>query len=116
MRPVADMHCDTISALLSLKRSGTDASGTKDAAGLLHNRLHIDLEKLKKGGYLLQNFALFVPLADCEDPFRECAALADLYYEELERNRELIRPVLTWADLEKNRAEGKLSAMLTVTV
>ena len=38
MRPVADMHCDTISALLSLKRSGTDASGTKDAAGLLHNR------------------------------------------------------------------------------
>ena len=114
MRPVADMHCDTISALLSLRRSGTDASGTKAAADLRHNRLHIDLEKLKKGGYLLQNFALFVSLADCEDPFRECAALADLYYEELERNQDLIRPVLTWTDLEKNRAEGKLSAMLTV--
>ena len=131
MRPVADMHCDTISALLSLKRSGeyrpdaavsvpgeglsgADASGAAVCGGLRHNRLHIDLEKLKKGGYLLQNFALFVSIADCEDPFRECATLADLYYEELERNKDLIRPVLTWSDMEKNRAEGKLSAMLTV--
>ena len=61
MRPVADMHCDTISALLSLKRSGEyrpdaavsvpgqglsgeDASGAAVCGGLRHNRLHIDLE------------------------------------------------------------------------
>ena len=45
---VADMHCDTISAL--------------NDSGLRSNHLHIDLNKMKKGDYLVQNFALFINL------------------------------------------------------
>ncbi|HJA91990.1 MAG TPA: dipeptidase [Candidatus Eisenbergiella merdipullorum] len=108
-RLAADMHCDTISALMLMRRRGD-----YPAEGLARNSLHIDLEKLEKGGYLLQNFALFVALSECSDPFRECSALADLYYEELEKNKDRIRPVYHYADIEKNRAEGKLSALLTV--
>ena len=104
------MHCDTISALLEMRRKGTYSAGS----GLLSNSLHVDLEKLEKGGCILQNFALFVALSACDDPFRECTALADLYYEELEKNKDRIRPVYHYEDIEKNRAEGKLSALLTV--
>ena len=117
---VVDMHCDTISALLQRKRdrarSGKPQDGCEEGqeSGLRRSGLHVDLEKLRKGGYLLQNFALFVPLSECGDPFQEFTALADLYYEELEKNRDLIGPVFSWEDLEKNRQEGKLSALLTV--
>ena len=105
-----DMHCDTISALLEMRRKGTYSAGS----GLSSNSLHVDLEKLEKGGCILQNFALFVALSAFDDPFRECTALADLYYEELEKNKDRIRPVYHYEDIEKNRAEGKLSALLTV--
>ncbi len=108
--PAVDMHCDTISALLAMKRRGTYSENNC----LLKNGLHVDLEKLERGGCFLQNFALFVALSECSDPFRECTALADLYYEELEKNKDRIRPVYLYEDIEKNRAEGKLSALLTV--
>lgn len=111
MRTVAvDMHCDTISALLGMRRQGADS----EHAGLLSNGLHVDLEKMERGGCLLQNFALFVAISECSDPFKEYAALADLYYAELEKNKDRIRPVYRYEDIEKNRAEGKLSALLTV--
>lgn len=105
-----DMHCDTIAALLGMRRRGISAENS----GLEKNSLHVDLEKLEKGGCFLQNFALFVALSECSDPFQECMALMDLYYEEMEKNKDRIRPVYRYEDIEKNRAEGKLSAMLTV--
>lgn len=107
---VADMHCDTISALFQMRSSeGASANG-----GLLKNGLHIDLEKLEKGGCFLQNFALFVALSEHSDPLQACVALADLYYEELEKNSGRIRPVYCYEDIVRNRREGKLSALLTV--
>jgi membrane dipeptidase len=50
---VADMHCDTISEIYYALQNGT-------AASLKRNQLHIDMEKLAKGDYLVQNFAMFV--------------------------------------------------------
>ena len=57
---VVDMHCDTILELLSRDLKGKEAS-------LYSNDLSIDLEKMKKGNYLLQNFALFT---DQKEPSR----------------------------------------------
>ena len=108
--PAIDMHCDTISALLAMQRKGICSENNC----LLKNSLHVDLEKLEKGGCFLQNFALFVALSECSDPWKECTALADLYYVELEKNKDRIRPVYRYEDIEKNREEGKLSALLTV--
>lgn len=49
---VVDMHCDTI---LRLYDEGGD---------LLENEFNIDLRKMVKGDYLLQNFAMFVNLGE----------------------------------------------------
>lgn len=108
-----DMHCDTIGALyhkLAEKTEETDAP----LPGLRRSSFHIDLEKLKKAGYLLQNFAVFIFLREDADPFAEALHMIDLYYRELEANRDLIAPVYSWKDIEANRAAGKLSAMLTL--
>ncbi|MDE6063291.1 MAG: dipeptidase, partial [Lachnospiraceae bacterium] len=104
---VVDMHCDTISAILAERRKGKTAE-------LKENDCHVDILKMQKGDYLLQNFALFVDMEACADPWEEVRALFTLYTQEMEANREWIAPVLTWNDIEKNRAEGRMSAMLTV--
>lgn len=102
-----DMHCDTISELFAKRREGSTET-------LFCNSGHIDLEKLKKGDALLQNFALFINKRKCEDPYEEAGRMADFYYRELYENIEWIAPVFTWKDMEKNRLEGKISALLTV--
>lgn len=103
----ADMHCDTVSALLQRKRRG-------EAFSFLDCDCHVNLNKLKKGDYLLQNFALFVDLEACQDPWQEVQELFGLYTQLLFEHSDRIAPVLSFSDIEKNRREGKLSAMLTV--
>lgn len=112
---VIDMHCDTISEL-----------GTQDAV-LRKNALHIDIEKLKRGNYYLQNFALFVPLQEadskpnCEkakhlakNPLEEVLFLIDLFYTELKKNTDILAPVYKFTDIMNNEKNGKISAFLTV--
>ena len=45
---------------------------------------------------------------------QEVLELADVYYDELDKNQDLIRPVYSYADIESNRKAGLMSAMLTV--
>ena len=104
---VIDMHCDTISALSALREQGKPGN-------LRENGLHIDLQRMKGGRYLLQNFALFVQLKKDGDPWERVCRLHELYQEELERNRELIASVLRFSDIAENDRAGKMSAFLTV--
>ncbi len=104
---VVDMHCDTISRLLSLEEEGKPEN-------LRENTGHLDLLRMKRGHYLLQNFALFVELKRDGDPWERVCRLHEVYERELERNRELIAPVLAFSDIAENEAAGKLSALLTV--
>ncbi len=106
---VVDMHCDTISQILYRKK---EKQGER--ADLRKNGLHIDLEKMKQGDYLLQNFAMFVHLKHQENPFEGCMELIDTYYEELRANEEFIAPVYRYQDIVENQAAGKLSALLTI--
>ncbi len=104
---IVDMHCDTISSLLEKREAGKEAV-------LRKNDGHIDLERMQGAGYLLQNFALYVNAGACEDPWERVLRLYRLYQEEMERNREIIAPVLCYGDIAANEAAGKLSALLTV--
>ena len=104
---VIDMHCDTISELLMRKENGNQEE-------LRRNSLHIDLQRMRESRYLLQNFALFVPLEEGRDPWERVCALYGHYQEELERNRDILAPVLTFPDIARNEAAGKMSALLTV--
>lgn len=104
---IIDMHCDTISYLRDLRNCGKEAFLRKNAG-------HVDLIRLQESGYLLQNFALFVYKGNGRNPWDEVCALNEIYQEELRANADLIAPVMRYEDIEKNRRNGKLSALLTV--
>ena len=104
---VVDMHCDTIGELWKAEKAGKPIS-------LRSNSLHIDLEKMQKGDYLLQNFAMFVFLGREKDPLVNVLEMIDVYNRAMAENADIIGSVLNYEDIEKNRAAGKLSGMLTI--
>lgn len=99
---VVDMHCDTILRIYD------------EGGNLFENNLNIDLQKMVKGDYLLQNFAMFVNLGDDFDPLTKAQRLIDLYYREIEKHPELIKPVFCYQDILAHQEEGVMSALLTL--
>ena len=106
--PIIDLHCDTLSRLLADRRAGGGGTLRSGPGG------HVSLEKLRDSGYLLQAFACFVDLKSTEDPWGEVLALAELYREEAEKNRDLLASILSFSDLEQAKAEGRTGGLLTV--
>lgn len=104
---VIDMHCDTIAEIRY-------SQATEKVQNLQENTLQIDLKKMKKGDYLLQNFALFVDMDRKEDPFYSVIHLSDIFYQEMEKNQDCIRQVRNYQDILRNMEDGKMSALLTV--
>ena len=104
---VVDMHCDTISRLYQLKEEGKDVN-------LFNNDINIDINKLKTGNYLLQNFAMFVSLKETKDPYNRAHQYIDYYYQELEKYADYIKPVYCYQDIENNQKNHLSSAMLTL--
>lgn len=98
-----DMHCDTIYELQRHPRQS-----------LLENQLAIDVNKLRKGNYLLQNFAMFVYKKEGTDPYETCLSLYDCFQKQMELAHKEIRQVTTVEEIEQNHKEGLLSAMLTI--
>ena len=108
--PVFDLHCDTAYALL-----GEDLN---QAGSLRKNKLHIDMEKASELSGYCQCFACFTT-SDMEQQFhvspvvvfeREIATIQ----RELELNKDKIRLAYSVSDIEKNRAKGLMSAILTL--
>ena len=107
---VWDLHCDTLSELRRAEKAGSPKSFAR-------NDLHIDLEKLQKGDYMLQCFAAFVNLADPApgaDPLVTVLEEIDVFKRIMKAYPLAIAPVYTAADLRRNAEAGKISAMLTV--
>ena len=80
---VVDMHCDTISEMYERRKKGWKGN-------LLENDLHVDLGKMEKGDYLLQNFALFTNLNTQKDPLAYGMKLVDVFYEEIREHSDKI--------------------------
>jgi len=108
--PVFDFHCDTALALL-----GDDVN---QAGNLRKNNLHIDLERASKLGGYAQCFACFTtpfmeewnhvsPIVLFE---REIATIQ----REVDKNQDLIAIAYTPREIEENRQNGKMSAILTL--
>lgn len=104
-----DMHCDT---LMHLVRKPERSLGDADC--------HISLEGMKEAGTLAQFFACFTHLKD----YREAGGYEDCYSQALdmiscmERQISLfpeeLAPGRSYEEIMKNKAEGKISAVLTV--
>ena len=106
---IVDMHCDTLLVLRMTGRNLDDING------------HINVEKLRRGGALLQSFAIFTPTGPeakiyrlSESPWEYYLNCVELYRQQLERCSADLAPLLCMADLEKNMAAGKISSMLTL--
>ncbi len=105
---VADMHCDTLAELWYTRWDGAVPMELKK------NSLHIDIEKMRKGDYLLQNFAVFVNLDRKLDPLESALYQIDIFYEELRKNADMIRLAKSFADIEKNMQDGVISGVLSI--
>ncbi|MBS4912612.1 MAG: dipeptidase [Veillonella sp.] len=99
-----DLHCDTIMQLIDHPDSGD----------LWENPWKIDIQRLKKGGYTMQDFALFVELDQEKDPYARYEAMRQLFMREMEKYSDHIKMVRTYADYETNKANSILSALLSV--
>ena len=104
---VWDLHCDTLSALRRAEQAGRPLS-------FVRNDLHIDLEKLEAGDYMLQCFAAFVDLGSGEDPLVTALEEIDVFKRLMAAYPDRIAPVYAAGDIARNAAAGKISAMLTV--
>lgn len=104
---ILDMHCDTVSVLLQNKRNRKEYN-------LRENTGHVDLLRMKKSGYMLQNFALAIDIGVCNNPWEEVCELYNCYCDEMAKNKDLISPIKYFDDIKKNACENKISAMLTV--
>ena len=108
--PVFDFHCDTALMLL-----GDDLN---QAGSLRKNNGHIDLERAVKLGGYAQCFACFttdIPeLVHGISPIvlfeRELATIQ----REVDKNSDLISIAYSVDEIEENRANGKMSAILTL--
>lgn len=104
---VIDMHCDTMHELWEERKRGEHMT-------LRRNNLMLDLERMKKGGYSVQNFALFVEQKPQTSSFATVKELLSVFREEMEANGDWISQVVTTKDILENEKAGRLSALLTV--
>lgn len=102
---IFDLHCDTIWQIDTELESGKELS-------LLNSELQVDEKKLVSGGYFAQCFAMYIPNV-FEDPYKKCLSMIDLYYRKL-KDCSMLAPVYTFTDFEKNKRNGKISAVLTM--
>ena len=108
--PVFDLHCDTALALLGLDKS---AVGT-----LAENRLHLDLKRAEALPGYCQCFACFTT-PEMTKWYRKSPE--DIFEMELSCilgqlmvHQDRIRQVFSIDEVEQNRAQGRMSAILTI--
>lgn len=111
---IADMHCDTIMLIWLARREGR-ALNLRDTSGS-GEELQIDLLKLKEGGSLVQNFAIYVDLQmeDGTPPWTQFTEMAKIYHSEIAANADIVREACSYDDIIRNRDAGLISSVLTI--
>ena len=108
-----DLHCDTI----------MDLTAHPELHALHNYKGHVSLDKMQAGDALAQCFAIFAPTPRMLERMfpgqtmttHQYHGLAlEAYRRELARNADRILPAYTVDDLMRNRANGKMSAVLTI--
>jgi membrane dipeptidase len=109
---IIDLHCDTISKLYQSEYE----KGEK--ISLFKNELHVDVEKLAAANAVGQFFALYIDLRqkykNGEKAMEYCLGMLDCFYNQLEDNKDKIRLARNYEEMNKNIADGKMSAFLTI--
>lgn len=107
---VFDLHCDTALALLG--------ETVNEPGNLKTNKLHIDLDRAKKLDGYCQCFACFTtPMM--EEWYHLTPTLIfereiSTIQREIDKHKRMIGLAYNAADVEANRAKGKMSAIMTI--
>lgn len=108
--PVFDLHCDTLLTLLG--ESGNEAGS------LRQNHYHIDLTRAREFPGYAQCFACYTtPFMEEQ---RKCSPVTVFerelatFQREIHKNADWIGQAFTAANIEENRRQGKMSAILTI--
>ena len=104
---IIDMHCDTISRICGERNRGKNVK-------LRSNSFQLDLEKMKRAGYLLQNFAMFLDTGESASPYKDCKRQIHIFQEEMKENQDMIAPVTSYEEILAHESQGKMSALMTL--
>ncbi|MFI3283914.1 MAG: dipeptidase [Erysipelotrichaceae bacterium] len=96
---IIDLHCDTLTKMMDTNQH------------LIHNQLHIDLEKMKIGQSKLQVFAIFTDLKNTDDPNAFVYQVIDFFDSEMKANKHLIQAVKTSDEINQS---DKMIALLSL--
>lgn len=100
---IVDAHCDTITRIMELN------------SGFNRNDCHIDLERLKKAGKMVQFFAAFIePSYGQAYSLRRALQIIDRLYMEMETYKDDIMLCCNYNDIEAAHNQGKVAAMLSI--
>ena len=100
---IFDLHCDTLSAMAA------------DPAWSFEKMpLHVDLDKLKRGNYLLQCMACYVNLGEEKEPLKVCLEMIDRYYRILDLYPDELMQVKSAEDIDALLRSDRIGLMLTV--
>ena len=118
MRPVFDMHCDTIHAIYRALQDENRVHGKVrekcEKNSLRENCYQVDLQKMKQGGYGLQCFAIYVNQEEHDTPVISAKKQIEIFQRKMEENSNDIRQIFTGADLLENEKAERMSALLTI--
>ncbi|NLD48433.1 MAG: membrane dipeptidase [Clostridiaceae bacterium] len=100
---IVDAHCDTITKIMELN------------TGFHRNNCHIDLERLKAAGSMVQFFAAFIePSYGQAYSLRRALQIIDRLYEEVETHKDDMMLCCNYNDIETAINQGKVAAMLSI--
>ncbi|MDO4460740.1 MAG: dipeptidase [Clostridia bacterium] len=109
-----DMHCDTLMKLLFNPEVNTNLFSAPECS--------VDFDKMKRGDQLAQFFAVFLPPRQYFDHEGKSDITDEMYIAEMrkilltnvEKYNDIIAMAYSAEDVEKNLANGKMSAILTM--
>lgn len=99
---MVDGHCDTV--VKAFERN----------VPLFENNGHVDLKRLLEFGSPVQFFAVWLEKSYYPISLRQTLKYIDYYYQELKENEGCIGHVNTFADILKNKEQGKISGLLSI--
>ncbi|MBR4014828.1 MAG: dipeptidase [Anaerotignum sp.] len=103
MKSFIDAHCDTI---VKLANRGGELAQAED--------MHLDLKRLKAFPGSLQFFAIWLDPQYYAMPMRRTMKYIDFYHTQMEKNKDTIRHILTFADILENKRNQRLSSLLSL--
>ncbi len=104
--PVFDLHCDTADALIGL--------GGVDCSELKSNTVHIDLNRAGELSGYAQCFACFTTPQMSLNPVDVFEKKLNAIHGEVNKNADLIQLAYSATDIEDNKNNGIMSAVLTI--